>query len=35
MPVSIGASDASTTWPNDGCAALFLGGVRRRGLPFV
>ena len=35
LPVSIGASDAAQTWVNEPCAALFLAGMRRRGLTFV
>ncbi|CAA9526975.1 MAG: hypothetical protein AVDCRST_MAG67-3754 [uncultured Solirubrobacteraceae bacterium] len=35
LPVSIAACDASEHWAHDGCAALFLGGLQRRGLTFV
>jgi hypothetical protein len=35
LPVSISATDASEHWANDGCAALFLRGLERRGLTFV
>ena len=35
LPVSIAPGDASNHWAHDGCAALFLGGIQRRGLRFV
>ena len=35
MPVTIGAGDVSNHWAHDGCAALFVGGMQRRGLAFV
>jgi hypothetical protein len=35
LPVSIGAADVSNHWAHDGCAALFLAGMQRRGLRFV
>jgi hypothetical protein len=35
LPVSIGAANASDNWCNDGCAALFLGGMQRLGLTYV
>lgn len=35
LPVSIGAADAAATWASEPCAALFLAGMRRRGLTFV
>ncbi len=35
MPVTIGAGDVSAHWAHDGCAALFAGGMQRRGLRFV
>ena len=35
MPVAIDATDASTHYAHDGCAALFLRGMQTRGLAFV
>ena len=35
LPVSIGAGDVSSHWAHEGCAALFLAGMQRRGLRFV
>jgi hypothetical protein len=35
LPVRVGASDVSQHWAHEGCAALFAGGLQRRGLAFV
>ena len=35
LPVRIDASDVSQHWAHEGCAALFAGGLQRRGLAFV